>query len=198
MRQAHTEHTKQPMTLSDSQLHTLCQCRQLVHPYYPENVGPCSIDLTLGAVIRPEGVGDRPFTEEVNMYVEGAYVLHPGERVLATTQEVISMPLDKVGKLMLRSTAARLGLEHSFSGLIDPFFEGQLTLELKNDLQTHTISLMPGMRLIQMSVETVIGKVEKGYDKVGWYQGQAGPTVSNYRTRSEHKPRKEAVRSWKY
>ena len=167
------------MTLSDSLLHTLCEHVQLVHPYNPENVGPCSIDLTLGAEIRPEGNGSRPFATAINLHDEGAYELHPGDRILATTAEVIHMPRDRVGFLMLRSTAARMGLEHSFSGLVDPLFEGQLTLELKNDLSNHSIILSPGMRLVQLYVERVEGTVLKGYDKTGHYQGQAGPTMSN-------------------
>ena len=181
------------MTLSDSLLHTLCEHVQLVHPYNPENVGPCSIDLTLGAEIRPEGNGSRPFATAINLHDEGAYELHPGDRILATTAEVIHMPRDRVGFLMLRSTAARMGLEHSFSGLVDPLFEGQLTLELKNDLRTHSILISPGMRLVQLYVETVEGRVIHSYDRVGWYQGQAGPTVSNNRVNSWYAARRSTT-----
>ena len=171
------------MTLSDSLLHTLCEHAQLVHPYNPENVGPCSIDLTLGGEVRPEGNGSRPFATSVNLHDEGALELHPGERLLATTAEVIRMPRD-------RSTAARMGLEHSFSGLVDPSFAGQLTLELKNDLRTHSILITPGMRLVQLYVESVEGTVQHSYDRVGFYQGQAGPTVSNYRVNSWYAARR--------
>lgn len=178
------------MTLSDSLLHTLCEHVQLVHPYNPENVGPCSIDLTLGAEIRPEGEGNRPFATAINLHDEGTYELAPGDRILATTAEVIRMPRDRVGFLMLRSTAARMGLEHSFSGLVDPSFEGQLTLELKNDLKNHVIHLSPGMRLVQLYVESVEGRVIHSYERVGFYQGQAGPTVSNYRVNSWYAARR--------
>lgn len=178
------------MTLSDSLLHTLCEHVQLVHPYNPENVGPCSIDLTLGGEVRPEGNGSRPFASAVDLYEMGGFELHPGERILATTAEVIRMPRDRVGFLMLRSTAARMGLEHSFSGLVDPSFEGQLTLELKNDLRTHSILITPGMRLVQMYVQSVEGAVMHSYDRVGFYQGQAGPTVSNYRVNSWYAARR--------
>ena len=167
------------MTLSDTLLHTLCEHTQLVHPYVPEHVGPCSIDLTLSGEIRPEGNEETPFATKVDLHHEGGYALQPGERVLASTAEVIRMPRDKVGFLMLRSTAARMGLEHSFSGLVDPGFEGQLTLELKNDLRTHTIWIAPRMRLVQMSVEAVEGSVIHCYDRVGYYQGQSGATLSN-------------------
>ena len=172
------------MTLSDSQLHTLCEHRQLVYPYIYENVGPCSVDLTLGGLIRPEGTGSKPFEKCIDIY-ESGYELEPGERILATSFEVVRMPRDKVGYLMLRSTAARMGLEHSFSGLVDPNFEGQLTLELKNDLRNHTIRIDAGMRLVQMSVDHILGTVWHGYDQTGFYQGQAGPTVSNYRTKEK-------------
>lgn len=178
------------MPLSDSLLHTLCEHTQLVHPYKPENVGPCSIDLTIGGEIRPEGNGSRPFAEATDLYELGAYELHPGERILATTAEVVRMPRNRVGFLMLRSTAARMGLEHSFSGLVDPLFEGQLTLELKNDLRNHTILISQGMRLVQLYVESVEGTVLRGYDRVGFYQGQAGPTVSNYRVNSWYAARR--------
>ncbi|MGB0293044.1 MAG: dCTP deaminase [Luteolibacter sp.] len=179
------------MTLSDSLLNKLCEEAQLVYPYKPENVGPCSVDLTLGGEVRPEGNGSRAFASTLDLHELGAFELHPGERVLATTAEVIRMPRDKVGFLMLRSTAARMGLEHSFSGLVDPLFEGQLTLELKNDLKTHSIVLTQGMRLVQMYVQSVEGAVQHGYDKVGFYQGQSGPTVSNYRVNSWYAARRD-------
>ena len=100
------------------------------------------------------------------------------------------MPRNRVGFLMLRSTAARMGLEHSFSGLVDPAFEGQLTLELKNDLKSHVIHLSPGMRLVQLYLESVEGAVVDTYDRVGFYQGQSGPTVSNYRINSWYSARR--------
>ena len=184
------------MTLSDSMLHTLCEHAQLVSPFDPELVGPCSIDLTLGQWVRPEGNGIKPFAEKIDINTNRGYILQPGERVLAHSHEVVVMPADKVGKLMLRSTAARMGLEHSFSGLVDPGFGGQLTLELKNDLKEHSIHLEFGMRIVQMSVEPVEGKVLRGYDRVGWYHGQSGATVSNQRIRKGQNARRDHERVW--
>ena len=178
------------MILNDFALHTLCEHTQLVHPYQPENVGPCSVDLTLSPNLKFEGDATQDkIWFDWDLIKDGPFVLRPGEFVLASTAEVISMPRDRTGELVLRSSAARMGLDHCFSGLVDPGFYGQLTLELRNNLRHHSIELCDGMRLVQMVVTTMTSQAVQSYDTVGFYQGQAGPTVSNLRVKREHRAR---------
>lgn len=183
------------MTLADSQLHTMCEHLGMVHPYNPENVGPASIDLTLHSQIAIQSYETGPLWERRDLFDDGPYMLAPGEFILASTAEVVTMPRHLCGQLMLRSSAARMGLEHSFSGLVDPTFAGQLTLELRNNLRRRPIEISQGMRIVQLVVSEMKGTCVRPYDKTGWYQGQAGPTPSNERVKAGHRPRRDMVRS---
>lgn len=78
------------------------------------------------------------------------FILHPGEFVLASTYEVISLPDDLASRLEGKSSLGRLGLvTHSTAGFIDPGFSGHVTLELSN-LATLPIKLWPGMKIGQL------------------------------------------------
>ena len=50
------------------------------------------------------------------------YVLMPGQFILAHTAETVRIPDNCAAMLLLRSSAARAGFEHSFSGWCDPGF----------------------------------------------------------------------------
>src|SRR6201996_122169 len=53
------------------------------------------------------------------------FVLHPGEFVLGSTFEMVSLPDDLAGRLEGKSSLGRLGLlTHSTAGFIDPGFTG--------------------------------------------------------------------------
>ncbi|MFM8895430.1 MAG: dCTP deaminase [Actinomycetales bacterium] len=122
-------------------------------------------DLT--RLIEPEG--DEPF------------VLHPGEFVLGSTLEVVTLPDDIAGRLEGKSSLGRLGLlTHSTAGFIDPGFSGHVTLELSN-VATLPILLYPGMKIGQLCLIRLSSPAEVPYGsaKVGSrYQGQRGPTPS--------------------
>jgi len=75
--------------------------------------------------------------------------LHPGEFVLASTYEVITLPDDIAGRLEGKSSLGRLGLlTHSTAGFIDPGFSGHITLELSN-VANLPVKLFPGMKIGQ-------------------------------------------------
>src|SRR5207237_8897630 len=70
-------------------------------------------------------------TREVEPMGDEPFILHPGEFVLASTYEVITLPDDVAGRLEGKSSLGRLGLlTHSTAGWIDPGFSGHVTLEL--------------------------------------------------------------------
>jgi dCTP deaminase len=110
-----------------------------------------------------------------------AFVLHPGEFVLASTYERVWLPDDLAARLEGKSSLGRLGLiTHSTAGFIDPGFEGHITLELSN-LATLPIKLWPGMKVGQLAVFQMSSPAEYPYGSAvrgSRYQGQRGPTAS--------------------
>jgi dCTP deaminase len=111
-----------------------------------------------------------------------AFVLHPGEFVLATTVESIGLPDDLVARVEGKSSLGRLGLLiHATAGFVDPGWpQGQITLELSN-VATLPIKLWPGMKIGQLCILRLTSPAEHPYgsSQVGSkYQGQRGPTPS--------------------
>ncbi len=108
-------------------------------------------------------------------------MLHPGEFVLASTYEVMTLPDDVAGRLEGKSSLGRLGLlTHSTAGFIDPGFSGHVTLELSN-VATLPIKLWPGMKIGQLCLFRLSSPAEHPYGSAVYgsrYQGQRGPTQS--------------------
>ena len=81
---------------------------------------------------------------EVMMGTSG-FVLEPGQFVLAHSIEVFHLPHDVSAEYKLKSSMARIGLEHLNAGWCDAGWHGSvLTLELKNMTQHHAIQIRPG------------------------------------------------------
>ena len=79
-----------------------------------------------------------------------AFVLHPGEFVLGSTFEAVTLSDELAGRLEGKSSLGRLGLlTHSTAGFIDPGFTGHITLELSN-VANLPITLWPGMKIGQL------------------------------------------------
>lgn len=80
---------------------------------------------------------------------EGRFVIHPGEMVLGSTLERITVPLDLGMQLTGKSSLARVGLiPHVEAGWFDPGWEGVGTLEIAN-LGATPIILRPGLKICQ-------------------------------------------------
>jgi dCTP deaminase len=109
------------------------------------------------------------------------FVLHPGEFVLGSTYETITLPDDVAARLEGKSSLGRLGLlTHSTAGFIDPGFSGHVTLELSNTA-TLPILLWPGMKIGQFCFFRLSSPAEHPYGSGAYgsrYQGQRGPTAS--------------------
>lgn len=109
------------------------------------------------------------------------FVLHPGEFVLGSTLEEVSLPDDLAGRLEGKSSLGRLGLlTHSTAGFIDPGFTGHITLELAN-VANLPITLWPGMKIGQLCLIRLSSPAEHPYGSKAagsHYQGQRGPTPS--------------------
>lgn len=137
-----------------------------IEPFCLEQVNPASYDVTLGDNwICP--------TREPESFTADQITLFPGEVILATTSEYISLPRDVVADLRLKSTIGRLWINHSLSAWINCNFKGKITLELQN-LGPHPRVLTKGMRVAQfvfMQMESP-PTVAYGEDGKGHYQGQ--------------------------
>jgi dCTP deaminase len=101
----------------------------------------------------------------------GEVWLGPSAFLLAAAQERFKMPTDVVGRVCDKSTWARRGLS-VFNTVIEPGWEGFLTLELVNH-SSKTIRLVKGMGIAQVLFEMTDQECEP-YN--GKYQHQeAGP-----------------------
>src|SRR5213082_845230 len=112
---------------------------------------------------------------------EDPFVLHPGEFVLGSTFELVTLADDLAGRLEGKSSLGRLGLlTHSTAGFIDPGFSGHITLELSN-VANLPITLWPGMKIGQLCIFRLSSPAEHPYGSAIYglrYQGQRGPTPS--------------------
>jgi len=180
------------MLLSDRDIRAEIQNgRVRVEPYEEAMVQPSSIDVRLDrffrvfenhkySVIDPS-VEQSELTREVEVGPKEFFILHPGEFVLASTYEVISLPDDLAGRLEGKSSLGRLGLlTHSTAGFIDPGFSGHITLELSN-VANLPVKLFPGMKIGQLCLIKLSSPAEHPYGSALYgsrYQGQRGPTAS--------------------
>ncbi|MDQ3615675.1 MAG: dCTP deaminase [Actinomycetota bacterium] len=165
--------------------------RVTLEPFEPEMVQPSSIDVRLDRFFRVfenhryphiDPAEDQPdLTRLVEPAGSEPFILHPGEFVLGSTYEVVSLPDDVAARLEGKSSLGRLGLlTHSTAGFIDPGFSGHVTLELSN-VATLPIKLWPGMKVGQLCFFRLSSPSEHPYgsEKYGSrYQGQRGPTPS--------------------
>ena len=109
------------------------------------------------------------------------FILHPGDFVLGSTYEFVTLPDDVAARLEGKSSLGRLGLlTHSTAGFVDPGFRGHVTLELSN-VATLPIKLWPGMKIGQLCFFKLTSPSEHPYGSEKYssrYQGQRGPTAS--------------------
>lgn len=102
-------------------------------------------------------------------------IIPPNSFALATTLEYVKMPQDLAGILLTKSTYARCGLI-CHTTVIDPGFEGNITLELSN-----TTPLPMKVYVHEGVTQMMFFQGERPLttysDKNGKYQGQTGITL---------------------
>ncbi len=178
--------------LSDRDIRTrLAEGRIRLEPLDESMVQPSSVDVRLDRFFRLfdnhkypyiDPAADQPdLTRLVEVEPDEPFILHPGEFVLGSTLELVSLPDDIAARLEGKSSLGRLGLlTHSTAGFIDPGFSGHVTLELSN-VATLPIMLWPGMKIGQMCFFQLSSPAERPYGSAEYssrYQGQRGPTAS--------------------
>lgn len=180
------------MLLSDKDIKAeIAAGRVGLEPYDSAMVQPASIDIRLDRFFRTfenhryQFIDPRQDQSDMTRLVEvapdEAFVLHPGEFVLGSTFEVVSLPEDVAARVEGKSSLGRLGLlTHATAGFIDPGFVGHITLELSN-VSNLPVTLWPGMKIGQLCFFRMSSAAEHPYGSSVYgsrYQNQRGPTPS--------------------
>lgn len=180
------------MLLSDRDIRAELDAERIkLDPLDRTMIQPSSVDVRLDRFFRLfdnhkyahiDPSQDQPeLTRLVEVDPHEPFVLHPGEFVLGSTYEQVTLPDDVAARLEGKSSLGRLGLlTHSTAGFVDPGFTGHVTLELSN-VATLPIKLWPGSKIGQLCFFRLSSPAEHPYgtgENLNRYMGQRGPTAS--------------------
>ena len=146
------------------------------HPIKDKDIQPASIDLHLHYALKNlDGIEHHLTLND--------YTLQPGEFILGSTEEYVTIPRDLVAQVDGKSSLGRLGIAiHITAGFIDPCFNGNITLEIKNNSDKPFI-LKDGMSIAQIVFFTLTSPCDRGYGSVSLnshYQDSVGTIESKY------------------
>ncbi len=140
----------------------------VIEPLDVSQIGPGSIDLTLGNDFRIFRKRSRIYhikndarfqdiTKDIHVE-DGSYVvIKPGEMILGITKEKITLTDNISGRLEGRSRFARFGLAvHVTAGFMHPGISNHQALEIVN-LGHAPLALYPGTRICQFVFEKCAG-----------------------------------------
>ena len=172
---------KRIMILSDRTiLRMLAEGTLGISPLEPAQVQPASVDIRLGntfSVVEDTSSGIITMEHEIRYKTieTDTYLLLPGQFVLATTMEYVTLPDNLTAFVEGRSSLGRMGLFSQNAGWVDPGFRGEITLELFNANRC-AIELRAGRRVGQLVLAEMDAPALHPYS--GKYQGQTGATGS--------------------
>lgn len=170
-------------------------------PNFKEQLGPCSLDLRLGKVFKTFKKAEFSFIDlktkfpiekimsEIKPSPGKPLIIHPGDFIIAATEETIEIPSDLVARLDGRSSLGRLGIViHITAARFDPGWKGKAVIELGN-LGIMPVALYPGMRICAMTFETLSSPVKVPYLKQRdhKYAYQKAPRASKINQEKESK-----------
>ncbi len=140
----------------------------VIEPLDRSQIGPGSIDLTLGNDFRifkkratiyhvKQDSRFQDITKAVHVKDGGYIAVKPGEMILGITKEKITLADNITGRLEGRSRFARFGLSvHVTAGFMHPGISNHQVLEIVN--QGHApLALYPGTRICQFIFERCDG-----------------------------------------
>ncbi len=140
----------------------------VIEPLERSQIGPGSIDLTLGNDFRIFKKRSKIYhvkndslfqdiTEDIHVKDGGSVIVRPGEMILGITKEKITLADNISGRLEGRSRFARFGLAvHVTAGFMHPGISNHQVLEIVN-LGHATLALYPGTRICQFIFEKCDG-----------------------------------------
>ena len=169
------------MVLSDGEIVEYLSKKELIiEPIEKSQIQPASVDVRLGntfCVADDNATSIIRLSDEINYrtFTQDKYILLPGQFVLATTAERISLPNYLTAFVEGKSSLGRLGLFVQNAGWVDPGFSGEITLELFN-ASRFAIELHAGNRIAQLVIAKTGQDSLKPYS--GKYLNQRGATGS--------------------
>lgn len=169
------------MILSDKTILKMIENKTLsIAPLEKEQIQPASVDIRLGDTFSivddsPTGIVTLESQISYKTIKTDTYILLPGQFVLATTMEYVSLPDNLTAFVEGRSSLGRMGLFIQNAGWVDPGFQGEITLELFNANRC-AIELKAGRRVGQLVFAEMDCEAANPYR--GKYQGQKGATGS--------------------
>ena len=143
----------------------------IIEPFEKSQLGPGSIDLSLGNDFRIFKKRSKVYhvenhshfqdiTKEVHVKDGGYIVIKPGEMILGITKEKITLADNISGRLEGRSRFARFGLAvHVTAGFMHPGISNHQVLEIVN-LGHAPLALYPGTRICQFIFEKCSGRAK--------------------------------------
>ena len=183
------------MILSDRDIKQALEEKRIVidpTPDFATQLGSCSIDMRLGKKFRVFNHSKVALIDTNNPHVTNdlmteiaikdgePFILQPGDFVLATTVETLTLPNNLLARLEGRSSLGRLGLVvHSTASVFDPGWHGVAVLELGN-LGRMPIALYSGMRICSFTFEELKHDSEHPYltRENAKYKNQDAPIAS--------------------
>lgn len=183
------------MILSDHDIKIAIQTKRITITPKPDlatQLGSCSIDLRLGRQFRIFDHSKFAFIDPKNTTLTATmmkdvvvksnepFMLQPGDFVLATTMETLTLPDNLLARLEGRSSLGRLGIVvHSTASVFDPGWRGMIVMELGN-LGRMPVALYPGMRICALTFEELTSPADVPYykKKSAKYVGQNKPEAS--------------------
>src|SRR4051794_35992301 len=162
-----------------------------MEPWDPAMMQPSSIDVRLDRYFRvfenhryphiDPAADQSDLTRMVEPDGEEPFILHPGEFVLGSTYEVVTLPDDVAARVEGKSSNGRPGLlTLATAGFVDPGFSGHVTLEFAN-VATLPIKLYPGMKIGQFCFFRLSSPSQHPYGSErdgSRHHGPRGPTPS--------------------
>lgn len=136
-----------------------------------DDIGPASIDLTLGSEIwafkrvfktlpvDPEASQAKELLEK-KIIAKDYYLLLPDETIIAQTKEKVTLAPSLCGWLEGRGRFARLGLDIRIAaGFIQPGVDAPVFFIISNHSRA-ALEIYPGTKICQLIVQETIGKAK--------------------------------------
>ena len=93
--------------------------------------------------------------DQLNLGPGQVFQLLPGEFILISSLEKISIKTGNIMAMLFpRSSTSRRGLSIE-SGIVDPYYDGNLTIPILNQTKTQTIKIYPGERIAQLVFQEI-------------------------------------------
>lgn len=101
--------------------------------------------------------------EKIELQPGQFFELAPGESIIASTLEKISLKADNLmGILYPRSSINRRGLSVDLTGIVDAHYSGNLMIPIFNKTTNQVIRVYPGERICQLVFQRLVSDLSHG------------------------------------